>query len=362
MILIVILGIARTLLFILAGATALVAFALLAGFLYQFLGGLIDRIRLRTGRVVPIGNGRRLYLVEKGPATERPTVVFESGFGATSLNWIHIQDALADQVHTVAYDRCGLGWSGPCRSERTPEYVAAELHALLHAAAIQPPWILVGHSFGGLVMQRFALDYPDETAALVLIDPMRPIEWPPFNAAADARIARAQRLTRIGGIFARIGLTRLAARSHFCRSARFSGALIRLAGKQGDYLAGRLNTEIGKMPAEVRPSIAAHWSAPRFYRGLLAHLRAVSATAAAMYDPEPIRDTPVAILTPAVAEPITNLHQYGPQSRPIIAQQSLHWIHLDEPDLVIRTILDLVDQSRSESRDQRAVRTLAFGD
>ena len=362
-IMIIILGIARTLFLALVAAGALIGLVLLSGYLYQFLGGLLDRIRLRTsGRLVSIGNRRRLYLVEKGPLTKRPTVVFESGFGATSLNWTHIQDALADQVHTVAYDRCGLGWSSPCRSQRTPAHVAAELHALLRAAGLQPPYILVGHSFGGLVMQRFALDYPTATAALLLIDPMRPIEWPPFNAAADARIARAQRLTRIGSICARIGLTRLAARSHFCRSARLSGALIRRAGKQGAYLAGRLDTEIGKMPAEIRPSIAAHWSAPRFYRGLLAHLRSVSATAAAMYDPEPIRDTPVAILTPAGAEPIANLRQYGPQSRQIIAEQSLHWIHLDEPALVIRTILDLVDQTRSETPDPRTARTLAFGD
>jgi pimeloyl-ACP methyl ester carboxylesterase len=348
---------------VLATAAALVALALLAGSIYQFVGSLLDRKRLRTsGRLVPIGNRRRLYLVEKGPKERGPIVVFESGFGATSLNWVHIQDALADQLHTVAYDRCGLGWSSPCRSERTPAHVAAELHALLHAAGIQPPWILVGHSFGGLVMQRFALDRPTETAALLLIDPMRPIEWPPFNAAADRRIARAQRLTHIGGICARIGLTRLAARSHFCGSASISGALIRLAGPQGEYLATRLNTEIGKMPARVRPSIAAHWSAPRFYRGLLAHLRAVSATAAAMYDPEPIRNIPVAILTPAGATPIANLHQYGPQSRQIVAEQSLHWIHLDEPDLAIRTILDLIDQADSETREPRAVRTLAFGD
>jgi pimeloyl-ACP methyl ester carboxylesterase len=367
MILMIIIGISRVLLLALVAAGALVALVLIAGFLYQFLGGLRDRKRLRTsGRLVPIGNRRCLYLVEKGPAPNsnygRPTVVFESGFGATSLNWTHIQDALADQVHTVAYDRCGLGWSSPCRSERTPEHVASELHALLLAARMQPPWILVGHSFGGLVMQRFALDHPAETAAVLLIDPMRPIEWPPFNAAADARIARAQRLTRIGGICARIGLTRLAARSHFCRSARLSGALIRRAGKQGAYLADRLNTEIGKMPAEVRPSIAAHWSAPRFYRGLLAHLRAVSATAVSMYDPEPIRDTPVALLTPAGGEPIANPDQYGPQSRQIIAQQSLHWIHLDEPGLVIRTILELVDQTRTEIGEQRGARTLAFGD
>jgi pimeloyl-ACP methyl ester carboxylesterase len=358
------LGFPLILLVIFGTAAALVALLLLAGFLYQWIGSLIDRRRLRTpGRLVDVGNRRRLYLVERGPTGAGPTVVFESGFGATSLNWIHIQDALAEQVPTVAYDRCGLGWSSACVSERTPTHVAAELHALLHAAGIESPWILVGHSYGGLVMQRFALEYPGETAAVVLIDPMRTDEWPPVNPTAHARIARAQRLARVGGAFARVGMSRLAARSHFCHSAKLSGFLIHLAGAQGEYLAQRLNTEIGKMPAEVRPSIAAHWSAPRFYRGLLAHLHAVPATVSEMHDVEPIRDTPVAILTPASNAPLANMHQYGPRSRHIVAERSFHWIHLDEPELVVRTILDMVDQAGSRPVESiRGQRVVAFGD
>ncbi len=336
---------------VLAGAAALMVLLLVAGFLYQWIGSVVDRRRLRRpGRLVRIGDGRELYLVETGTRGRGPTVVFESGFAATSLNWMHIQEALGDDVHTVAYDRGGLGWSSECASERTPANVARELRELLGAAGIEPPWILVGHSFGGLVMQRFALDYPEETAGLVLIDPMRPIEWPPFNAGADARVRRAQRLTRVGKVFARVGMTRLAARSHFCRSARFSGFLIRLAGRQGEFLAMRLDTEIGKMPAEVRPSIAAHWSAPRFYRGLRAHLDAVETTAMEMYQVEAIGEMPVAILTPASATPPANMEQYGPRARHMVAERSLHWIHLDEPELVVRTILNAVVQAVAEDR------------
>jgi pimeloyl-ACP methyl ester carboxylesterase len=350
---IVMLGIPWTLIAIVGTLLALLLLLVLCGFLYQWLGGLIDRKRLRTeGRLIDIGDGRRLYLVEKGAAGRGPTVVFESGFVATSLNWLHLQDALAEQVHTVAYDRCGLGWSSACVSERTPKQVSSELRSLLQAAGIEPPWILVGHSFGGLVMQRFALDYPSETAGLILLDPMRTEEWPPVNAAAHARIARAKRLARVGCAFARLGLTRLAARSHFCRSAKLSGYLIHLAGSQGEYLAGRLNTEIDKMPPQVRPAIAAHWSAPRFYRGLQAHLSAVSATVMEMLSVEPIRDIPVVVVTPHGAEP-ADMRPYGPHGREIIAEESQHWVHLDEPELVVRTILEMVDQAGGQGQPVR---------
>jgi pimeloyl-ACP methyl ester carboxylesterase len=325
------------------GFFVLLAMLLLAGFAYQWIGALLDRRRLLGhGRMVAIGEGRELYMVEYGTRGRGPTVVFESGFAATSLNWMHIQEALAGQVHTVSYDRCGLGWSSPCISDRTPSNVAKELRAMLKAAEIDPPWILAGHSFGGLAVQRFALDYPDETAALIVIDPMRPVEWPPLNAAADSRVRRAQRLARVGGACARLGMTRLAARSHFCCGRKLSGFLIRLAGREGEFLAQRLDTEIGKMSVEVRPSIAAHWSGPPFYRGLMAHLRAVPATVLEMHDVAPIAGIPVTILTPASAADVTEMGQYGPRGRHVIAERSLHWVHLDEPELVVRTIRNTV--------------------
>jgi pimeloyl-ACP methyl ester carboxylesterase len=321
---------------------ALVVLLPAAGFLYQALGSWMDRRRLLApGRLIDTGQGRRLYLVEKGSGG--PSVVFESGFGATSLNWMAIQDAVSGYVHTVAYDRCGLGWSSDPVSRRTPSHIAHELRGLLQAAGVRPPYVLVGHSFGGLVMQRFALDYPGEVAGVILVDPMRTHEWPPVNPGQSAVVARAERLSGHGEKLARFGITRLAARSHFCRSAKISGLLVRLAGQKGEVLVHRLNTEIAKMPAAVRPAIAAHWSAPRFYRGLIAHLRGVADTVREMHRAQPIRNTPVVVLTPGSADPLSHhdMRKYGPLSRQIIADQSQHWIHLDEPDLVIRTILDM---------------------
>jgi len=334
-------------------ALATVVLLFLSGLLYQWIGGWRDRKRLiGGGRLVDIGGGRQLYVIERGQGG--PSVVFESAFGATSLNWMEIQEALAEKVHTVAYDRCGLGWSSEAVSERTPRQIADELRRLLGAMGVPRPWILVGHSFGGLVMQRFALHYPDETAGVVLLDPMRTEEWPPVNPAQRGRLERALRLTKLGEHCSRLGLTRLAARSHLCGSRRLSGWLIRLAGARGEYLAGRLDAEISKMPARVRPSIAAHWSTPRFYRGLRAHLRAVPATVVEMHAAEPIRAAPVVVITPGNPRPMAELERFGPRNKQIVARDSGHWVHLDEPELVIRTILDLVERVRAGERTSAA--------
>jgi len=264
-------------------------------------------------------------------------------------------------VHTVSYDRCGLGWSGPSKSERTPTEIAAELRDLLHAAGIPPPYVLVGHSFGGLVVRRYALNYPDEVAGVVLVDPMRTHEWPPVNAPRQATLEKAQRLTKIGVPIARLGMARLAVRSHLCGSAKVSGFLAGLAGAQGAYLAGRLTEEVGKMPAQVRPAIAAHWSTPGFYRGLLAHLDGVRATVAEMHETDPIGDVPVVVLTPGSAAPVPaeQMRQLGRQSRQVIAEGSQHWVHLDEPELVIETILEMVAEAGQDG--VRAAETAELG-
>ena len=141
-------------------AGALVA----AGFLYQWFGSRYDRKRFTSaGRFLEIGNGQRLYLLEKGSG--EATVLFESGIAATNLNWFHIQEKVSLFASTASYDRGGLGWSSPCRTARTPTNIVVELHELLNEAGIKPPYVLVGHSFGGLVMRKFAILTPRKSPA-----------------------------------------------------------------------------------------------------------------------------------------------------------------------------------------------------
>src|ERR1700683_827501 len=150
------------------------------GFLYQCIGSMRDRRRFAgAGRWVEIGGKSRLYLLEKG--TGGPTVIFEAGIAATNLNWFHIQESVARFTGTASYDRCGLGWSSKSKTARTPGNIAQELHEMLQQAGIKPPLVLVGHSFGGLVMRRYALLYPEDVAGVVLVDPMRCEEWAPVD-------------------------------------------------------------------------------------------------------------------------------------------------------------------------------------
>lgn len=101
-----------------------------------------------------------------------PGIVFESGLGADSRAWDKVAGPIADFGRVVLYDRAGLGSSVPLREPEiaTAENVARRLHGLLDAVGVPPPWILVGHSLGGLYLQMFARTYPRDVAGLVLLD------------------------------------------------------------------------------------------------------------------------------------------------------------------------------------------------
>ena len=329
--------------FIALSIFALTALLVAAGFLYQLIGSHRDRRRFAApGRSVEIGDGHKLYMLEKGSGA--PTVLFEAGIAATNLNWFHIQETVANFTHTVSYDRGGLGWSSPSHTARTPGNCAAELHDLLERAGIKPPYILVGHSFGGLVMRRYALSYPEDVAGVVLVDPMRCEEWPPMNPGRQSEVDRANRLSGFAVPIARFGLARLAVTSLLGRSGRISGHLAGAAGAGGRQVLERVTSEVGKMPKGVWPIVAAHWSRPGYYVGMRNHVRAVTDTVREMQDAEPIRDIPVLLLTPGKSTPLSEacLRSIGDNVHQVIAPRSAHWIHLDEPQLVIDSIREMV--------------------
>jgi pimeloyl-ACP methyl ester carboxylesterase len=107
---------------------------------------------------------------------------------------------------------------------------------------------------------------------------------------------------------------------------------------------GRVTEEVGKMPREVWPIVAAHWSRPSYYVGMRNHVTAVPDTVREMQDAEPIRDIPILLLTPGKSTPLSDflVSRIGDNVQQVIAQESAHWIHLDEPDLVIDSIREMV--------------------
>jgi pimeloyl-ACP methyl ester carboxylesterase len=335
---------------ILLGILYFAAALISAGFLYQRIGTHRDRQRLaKDGRWIEIERGSSLYLVEKGSGG--PTVLFEAGIAATNLNWFHIQEMVARFTCTASYDRCGLGWSSSCRRARTPANIAVELRAMLESAGIKPPFILVGHSFGGLVMRRYALLYPEEVAGMVLIDPMRCEEWPPLDPSKQSQLDRGKKLSRYAIPIARFGIARLAVTSLFRRSGRVAQRLAGAAGDGGRHVLARVTDEVGKMPREVWPGVAANWSRPGYYEGMRSHIEAVPDTVKEMLDAEPIRGIPVLVLTPGKSSPLSDerLRRIGDNVQQVIAPASAHWIHLDEPNLVIDSIREMVMAATPEA-------------
>ncbi len=120
------------------------------------------------GRLVDVG-GYRLHVNCTGRGG--PAVVLIAGAGDFSFDWGLVQPGLSRFARVCSYDRAGLAWSDPGPTPRTMLQDAAELHALLGAAGVRPPYVLVGHSIGGLIARVYAERYPRETAALVLVDP-----------------------------------------------------------------------------------------------------------------------------------------------------------------------------------------------
>src|SRR5438105_1426277 len=138
----------------LAIAAAVIAILIISGIAYQALTERTDAVRFPApGRLVDVG-GHQLHLYELGSGS--PAVVLESGISASSLNWRTVQSEVAKFARVCSYDRAGLGWSDLCAQQCTPEALATQLWTLLRKADIPGPYIVVGHSFGGLLVQAFA--------------------------------------------------------------------------------------------------------------------------------------------------------------------------------------------------------------
>jgi len=129
-----------------------------------------DMAFIKPARLVDIGAGRRMniYCIGRGS----PTVIFESGLGDQVRAWAMVQPAVGKFTRACSYDRAGLGFSYPSGREGTSENAVDDLHRLLVAAAINPPYVLVGHSLGGMYVRLYADHHGSEVSGMVLVDPM----------------------------------------------------------------------------------------------------------------------------------------------------------------------------------------------
>src|SRR5215216_2162731 len=137
------------------------------------------------GQLIDV-SGHRLHLYCTGSGS--PTVVLEAGGGASSSDFAWIASAVARDTTVCVYDRAGRGWSDAADGPQDGAQIAADLHTLLERAHVPGPYVLAGHSFGGLYVQSFAAQFPDQVAGMVLLDstapkpgPAQPTNTGPYN-------------------------------------------------------------------------------------------------------------------------------------------------------------------------------------
>lgn len=320
-----------------------------AGIVYERVGEQTDRRRLpQIGRSVDIG-GRSLNIYCSGDGA--PAVIFDSGAGEPGYTWSAIQPEIAKLTRACWFDRAGYGWSDPGPFPRTSAAMSTDLHELLHRAGVPSPYVLVGHSLGGLNARVYNGMYPSDVAGMVLVDASHEDEpkrapkfmlghtlprylWHPMYLAVEAAW--------------RIGLVRL-----------FTPA----AGLPTDT-ATRTREEfveaLRRQPKSVA-TLAGDATAPESY----AEAHAAGG----------LGDKPLIVLTRGKVEPLTAnpttielqsaayeqiwMHEIQPQlvrlstqGRQVIVGNSGHMIPDEAPEAVIDAVREVVTQVRAGSRSQ----------
>jgi pimeloyl-ACP methyl ester carboxylesterase len=299
----------------------------LAGALYQSFSERRDlRDHPIPGELIDVGP-YQLHLYCTGSGT--PAVILDAGMGDTYISWRKVQPRIAQFTRVCSYDRAGLGFSYYSHHPSTSRDFAKELHTLLHNAGIPSPYVLVGHSMGGFDVRLYASLFRTEVAGMVLVDSSHPEQQkrlPPELNDLDATWLREQEFFEFTMPF----------------------GLPRFLGFCGD-------------DAEIRASDCNFHSA----REGVAELKAISTSAAQTAATGSLGDLPLQVLShdPDAPQPdlpedlvkptndawqqmqkeLSHLSTRGAQ---VIAKNSGHYIQLDRPDLVIRSIREVVDEVR----------------
>ena len=271
------------------------------------------------GKLVDV-NGRIMHIHCIG--NKSPTIILDSGAGGFSLEWRNIQKSLSPYARVCAYDRAGYGWSDMGTLPRTTKKITHELHTLLQNAGIHGPYIIVGHSFGGFTAQYFARIFDDEIVGIVLVDSSHEeqVYRLPENGKDVVRRSLHQNRRNL--------ITRPLMHEHFPDEV-----------------------------AAVALQLMSRWTALLTWREEMANY-ALSSRELRDVHTMPLLDIPVVVLTrgrrvwpktpygdameAAWKELQEDLNYLSGNSTQLIAENSGHIIHLDEPKLVIDAIHDVL--------------------
>jgi pimeloyl-ACP methyl ester carboxylesterase len=311
---------------------------ILAGVAYQATVSANNARRYPApGRLIDIG-GRRLHLRTMGKGS--PTVLLEAtGFGC-SVDYASIQSEIARTTRACTYDRAGMGWSDPCDAPRSVRALVEDLRTLLQGAEIGPPYVLVGGSAGGLIVELFARTYPEEVVGLVLIDAL--------DEEALTRLPRASahlmKMVTIGQICARLGVLHLLDPFQLKKLPMNEGNIRSvLTYRAAAWEAAQFFLKALKQSeADLRaaPLLRSDLPLRVLTHGLIGDLLGPRADRALLQEIEPIWQAQQAALA-----------QRSSKGKQIIAEKSGHRIIAQQPDLVLQAIYEVIEEAKRGPSD-----------
>lgn len=304
------------------------------------------------GKLVDVG-GYRLHINCQGEGS--PTVVMESGNGDFSLSWERVQREVARFTRVCTYDRTGLGWSDRSPQPRTAHNLVEGLHTLLARSGMEPPYVLVGHSLGGPLMRLYAHEHPDQVAGMVLVDSAHEEEF--LRAPETVKRLQPKSVKMMNGML------------RLMQAAITTGAFAlapRLYPRQALIMVSEEAREMyrGIMSADAK-CVAAIREEYSTYDGHFAAVRAAHITS--------LGDIPLIVLSHGKTQQIpglpaevsrefeqifqqmqSELAAQSPRGKRIVAEQSGHYIQLDQPELVIDAIREVVEAARRPSAESKS--------
>jgi len=320
---------------ILLGLLALIVVLVASGASYEAIMAAGDASRYPArGQRVDVG-GYRLHISCIGNGS--PTVVLDAGQGGFSLDWSLIQPELAATTRVCAYDRAGYGWSDPSPQPRTPRQIAEELHTLLVNAGIEGPYVLVGHSAGGKHVRLYATRHPQDVAGMVLIDART--EYVDANRSPEALAAehkQQRRFQRTIWVAARIGLVR-----------PFWAALWPKVWPATQNLSAERRTEIGVLQARSQQ-----------IKTVLREDAFLTQDNSQLNSAASLGNVPLIVLAAGQSVEHDTLWQEAQEqlardpsnAKLTIASGSSHYVHWEQPTLVVDAIRQVVEAARANQQ------------
>ena len=307
-----------------AGLASLLGLALV-GYVYDPLAEAADaKTYPPPGQLVDVG-GYRLHINCTGSGS--PTVVIEAGLGDWSTGWDFVQQGVSKTTRVCTYDRAGWGWSEAGPLPRDAAQFAKELHTLLQNANIPGPYVMVGHSLGGLGVRVFVHDYASEVAGVVLIDSMSPRQFTQSQVAAESQTGKQSQPFSLPAMLARFGIVRLLARP--------LGIMPSVPSEENAYFSRMVRTQNAQTltnESQGMPASGAEASAVKTFG-----------------------DLPLIVLT-AKLNPIkgwpgwqTELLQLSPNSQQLFAESD-HNIHFEKPEAAVAAIVKMVEIVRHSTQ------------